>query len=97
MEIWASRPGLHRDGMMPSCGGPWYPPSRKERGKGGATRHEFSSLNGMGQPPGMNNTQIVANACFPQGDAGPTVTDPGPVDTGSGDVPAVAKPVKHHF
>jgi hypothetical protein len=42
----------------------------------------------------MNNTQIIANACFPQGDTG---GNQGPIDQGSGDVPAVARPIKHHF
>jgi hypothetical protein len=42
----------------------------------------------------MQNTQTIANACFPQGDFG---GNQGPVDQGSGDVPAVARPVKHHF
>jgi hypothetical protein len=40
------------------------------------------------------NTEAIENACFPQGDFG---GNQGPVDSPPTDVPAIAKPVKHHF
>lgn len=40
------------------------------------------------------NNEAIGNACFPQGDFG---GNQGPVDSPPTDVPAIAKPVKHHF
>jgi hypothetical protein len=42
----------------------------------------------------LQNSATIGDACFPQGDFG---GNQGPVDSGPTDVPAVAKPVKHHF
>jgi hypothetical protein len=47
-----------------------------------------------GAAASVQNTNTIENACAPQGDFG---GNQGPVDSPPTDVPAVAKPVKHHF
>jgi hypothetical protein len=42
----------------------------------------------------LQNSATIGDACFPQGDFG---GNQGPVDSPPTDVPAIAKPVKHHF